>query len=143
MARHLADFARKHGYPQARVLPHPGLPAFCRGEPCLGVGPGPGEFLSILLRPDPLPGPDPTSAQTSQEEWTAFIDGTVLPRNQKVTQETASSGLTMDGLRQSDFDISTLYPQDLQPGVLWIPFTLFEGQAWNVSGPSGPVISQQ
>ena len=112
LGEQLVALAEEAGF-SAALYPHPGAPTSCRGGPCMGDGPAPGQFLAVVL--EPVDGPDFSSPFTSTDELTTFYDttsrtvmGTV---DEKLAASAAATGFTA-ALPASD--------------VHWLSFSVFK-----------------
>ena len=102
VAEKVAEIARSHGFPKATVMPYPGGGP-CRGGDCQGLLMGYGSLLCVVLRPDsPLPGPDPTTEKTPEEEFTAFMQQDYRGYNDKLILQVNAAGMTRDRLQAAD-----------------------------------------
>ena len=132
LAETVADYARSHGYPEARVLPDPDVPEMFLGNPQIGLSQGPGVLLLVLLSPDtPVPGPDPTTAATSVDELTAFLNG---QDRQQVEAAAATLGSTKEALITSGA-VDAKATMDFKPVMSYLQFGQLGTAPWVATEP--------
>ena len=77
-AEAIARLAAAAGFSDISILPNPGLPVTCMGEPCEGLGVEPGSFTTVVLKP--VDGPDLASPETTWEDLTRFRESVREPQ---------------------------------------------------------------